>query len=146
MYGQDKVFGIFHENAAKGRKVIEDAEKLAQAGVAMPYTASYSWFVEMTETEWDYKVNPEWQVKGKMVNGKELFNGGNLDEDNNRNWRPWIYFDGELWGADKIGNMNLGYVGTEMGFEGKLISNFATMDKDDGPAVRRGISLAKTGM
>ena len=63
--------------------------------------------------------------------------------DNNRNWNAWIYFEGKLWGADKIGNINLGYIGTILGFSGGFIQNQFTMDKDAGPAVMLGIYLAK---
>lgn len=44
--------------------------------------------------------------------------------------------------ADKLGNINLGYVGTKMGYSGISIKNFATMDKDDGPFVEHGIYMA----
>ena len=84
-------------------------------------------------------------MKGVMINGKEMFNGWDLDVDNNRNWRPWIYFEGKIWGADKIGNINLGYVGYLMGFRGIMLKNIDTMDKDDAPAVNLGISLAQNG-
>lgn len=62
-----------------------------------------------------------------------------------KNWVPWIYFEGYLWGADKIGNNNLGYVGTRMGFADYWIQNQFTMDKDDRPAVTLGVSLAIMG-
>ena len=104
---------------------------------------AYVWFVNMTFTDWNYKLNPNWQIKGAIVNGIEMVNGWNLNEGNNRNWRPWIYFEGELWGADKIGNMNLGYVGYSMGFRGAMLKNPATMDKDDGPSVELGIAMAQ---
>ena len=100
-------------------------------------------------TEWDYKNKEEWRVPEKYTvdeNGKKiLYNDVDMNLKNSRNWTPWIYFEGELWGADKIGNINLGYVGTVMGYGGVAIKNFATMDKDDAPAVLLGIELAEKG-
>jgi RHS repeat-associated protein len=142
MYGQVKVMDIFHANAKTGLAYIESllANYWFLADGGDPYTASYSWFVGMTENAWDYKFNPDWQIP------YERFNGYNMSIDNNRNWMPWIYFEGEMWGADKIGNMNLGYVGTKMGYPKQmLLIPLITDDKGDGHAITFGISLAKSG-
>ena len=99
-------------------------------------SSPYVWFVWMTCNDWDYKRNSEWQVP------YDKFNGKNMNENNRRNWTPWIYYDGQIISADKFGNINLGYVGIKMGFSGIMIENKYTMDKDDGPYVELGINLA----
>ena len=93
----------------------------------------------MTCSEWDYKRNSDWQVP------YETFNGENMNNDNRKNWTPLIYFDGMLISADKLGNINLGYIGTKMGFSDVQLKNSYTMDKDDGPYVEYGIKMAEQG-
>ncbi len=56
-----------------------------------------------------------------------------------------MYFDGHLIGADKVGNMNMAYVGKKMGLPEWVYKNWFTMDKDDPEWVERGISLAESG-
>lgn len=65
--------------------------------------------------------------------------------DNNRNWRPWMYFDGMLVSADKLGNMNMAYVGTKMNLPHIVFQNFLTKDKDDAFWVQYGIDMAMQG-
>ena len=137
MYGQDKVMDTLHQNVQVMIDTMLFYNQLAMTGG--PIGDPYLWYVQMTETKWDYKLNPDWQIP------YDTFNGLDMSINNNRNWRPWIYFDGEIRGADKIGNINLGYIGTKMGFGDLLIKNFATMDKDDGPSVELGIRLANMG-
>lgn len=67
-----------------------------------------------------------------------------MSENNAKNWSNWIYFEGEIMGADKFGNLNLGYVGVCMGFDGIMLKNFYTMDKDDGYYVNLGMDLANS--
>ena len=58
----------------------------------------------------------------------------------------WIYFDGIVMGADKFGNLNLGYVGTKLGFsKNTLIIPVVTDDKGDGPYIQHGIDMANQG-
>lgn len=71
-----------------------------------------------------------------------IFDGEDMSIDNNKNWKPWIYFDGDIISADKFGNINLGYVGTKMGYSGLKLNYGYTMDKDDGPYVIYGIDMA----
>ena len=68
-----------------------------------------------------------------------------MNVDNNKNWRPWMYFDGMLVSGDKFGNMNLGYVGFEMSLPEYVYLNFATTDKDDAFWVEYGMNMAKNG-
>ena len=149
-YGQETVTALLRENAQEGIEYQELYKKMSQIkSRGSRITEPYVWFVLMTCTDWNYKYNEEWRVpeeymKNKNKEGETIYyNGFNMNEKNSRNWVPWIYFEGELWGADKIGNINLGYVGTAMGYGGVAIKNFATMDKDDAPAVLLGIELAK---
>jgi RHS repeat-associated protein len=153
MYGQDKVMNTLHANAETGIAYMEALSSnfwfLASGGD--PFAASYGWFVGMALSDWDYKYDSSWQVKGKMVNGKEMFNSWNLDEGNNRNWRPWIYFDGRIISADDVGNINLGYVGTKMGFSSFLLEDAVDLwflnidDVKDQESIKYGSNMARSG-
>lgn len=133
-YGQDIVMNTLHSNSATGQNYANEYNDYNNIELS-PYT----WFVYMTCNAWDYKFNSEWQVP------YDNFNGQNMNQNNSKNWTPWIYFDGMLISGDKFGNINLGYVGTKMGFSGVMIKNMFTMDKDDGFYVNYGINLAKQG-
>ena len=140
MYGQEKVTTMLQANAEKGQQKFNEIIEVHMWSSGLsgdPVTSAYSWFVSMTCTEWNYKLNPDWQVP------YDAFDGVDTNLENWKNWTPWIYFEGELRSADKIGNINLGYVGTKMGFYGVAIKNPYTMDKDDGPSVLFGIELAE---
>ena len=139
MYGQDKVMSALHSNAAEGQKIVDATATMAKYGYSGSRLGAYSWYVTSTCNNWNYKLDPNWQVPYSR------FNGLDMSANNNKNWQPWIYFEGKVWGADKIGNINLGYVGTKMGFDGVMIQNALTMDKDDGPSVTLGIQLANAG-
>ena len=93
------------------------------------------------EGEWDYKYNDDWRVKYDYFDGKYM----DTPNSNYRNWTPWMYFDGRLISADKLGNMNMAYVGKSMGLPEWVYKNFETMDKDDPYWVQYGIDLAKSG-
>ena len=91
---------------------------------------------------WDYKWVDHWRVnegEGKYYDGKDL------EADNHKNWLPWMYFDGDLISADKLGNMNMSYVGKRMGLPEWVYKNVTTTDKDDGAWVQKGIDMAKAG-
>lgn len=137
MYGQDAIIKLLHDNQETAKEYQETFNNLVLKNptIASPYT----WFVAMTCSEWDYKRNSDWQVP------YETFNGENMNNDNRKNWTPWIYFDGMLISADKLGNINLGYIGTKMGFSDIQLKNSYTMDKDDGPYVEYGIKMAEQG-
>ncbi len=137
MYGQDKIMNILHENAVAAKNYIGFFEGLQQMGQSAQ--SPYEWFVLKTCTDWDYKFNSEWQVP------YDYFNGEDMNYGTNKNWKAWIYFDGDIIGADKVGNINLGYVGTIMGYSGYMLQNDFTMDKDDGPYVQHGIDMANQG-
>ena len=64
-----------------------------------------------------------------------------MNENNNKNWRAWMYFDGMLVSADKFGNINMAYVGVKMQLPYIVFQNFATTDKDDASWVQYGISM-----
>ena len=99
---------------------------------------------------WDYKWKSPWQTQGTVIveneKEKEIYDGKDLDIDNNRNWLPWIYFDGYLIGADKFGNMNMAYVGKKMGLPEWVYKNFTTMDDpEDIFWIDKGIRYAESG-
>ena len=59
---------------------------------------------------WDYKRKDDWQPTETYIDkndGSRRYDGKNLDLDDQKNYIPWIYFDGYLIGADKFGNMNM---------------------------------------
>ena len=98
----------------------------------------------------NHKWDANWQTKGKIINGVEMFNGVEINKLQNdggyaKNWYPWIYFDGMIMGADKFGNLNLGYVGYEMGFRGIMLDNIYTSGGGDKFWVKYGITMAKKG-
>jgi hypothetical protein len=62
-----------------------------------------------------------------------------------KNWTPWIYFDGMVFAADKFGNLNLGYVGYMMGYNGFQLINPATSGGGDQEWIEYGIEMAKQG-
>lgn len=128
MYGNDVVMITLHNNTDQALSI--------WAPNSLP---GYLWFVSMTCGDWDYKWNPNWQVP------YPYFNGEDMNVNNNKNWVPWIYFDGELMSADKFGNLNLGYVGTKMGFPAWILLNFATSGDGDGYWVQKGINMANGG-
>jgi hypothetical protein len=79
-----------------------------------------------------------------------------MDVDNNRNWREWIYFNGNIIGADKFGNLNLGYVGTKMGYSKHYLSEILILldkfslgiyweDSKDTEMILYGIEMANKG-
>lgn len=88
---------------------------------------------------WDYKRDPYWQVK------YSVFDGADMSKHNSKNWKPWMYFDGRLISADKLGNMNMSYVGKKMGLPEWVYQNWTTTDKDDAQWVQYGIDLANQG-
>lgn len=47
--------------------------------------------------------------------------------------------------ADKLGNMNMAYVGKKMGLPEWVYQNWTTTDKDDAQWVQYGIDLANQG-
>ncbi len=49
-------------------------------------------------------------------------------------------------GADKLANLNWGYVGTLLGYKGKMLINRLTEGAGDGPYIQMGINLASMGL
>ena len=160
MYGQEKVMAVLHTNVATAETYRRNYLNYAAAmgnpfsyffivrilGLEIETIDPYIWFVNMTCTAWNYKLVPEWQV-GHHSNKYRWFEGNDMDLYNNWNWVPWIYFEGDIWGADQIGNINLAYVGYKMGYKKSfLIDNFATRDDErDGKALDMGFALAEQG-
>jgi len=152
MYGQDKVMATLHANAVTGIKQRDDyysaswyiASFLTLDWTYSPSWEGYKWFVSMTCGDWDYKWNSDWQVPYSYFNGVDM-NMKQKDGGYPKNWTPWIYFDGQLMGADKFGNLNLGYVGSRMGYGGYDLLNPATSGAGDGYWVQYGINMAKAG-
>jgi hypothetical protein len=147
MFGQEKVMNQLHSNV--NYALNQDFYKwwwwlLCIGDTSTPYMDSYAWFVKMACSDWDYKWNSDWQVPYDTFNEVKM-DTKQKDGGYPKNWTPWIYFDGMLMGADKFGNLNLGYVGYHMGFDGIMLLNFATSGAGDGFWVQYGINMAKGG-
>ena len=127
-YAQDKVMNQLHENATKA-SAYSDIEPSRKA----------AFLIDRAYGEWDYKWNSNWQVP------YSTFNGNNMNVDNNKNWRGWMYFDGMLMSADDFGNLNMAYVGVKMGMPNWVYQNFATTDGKDAFWVQYGIDMANQG-
>ena len=136
-YAQDKVETQLHQNARIATNV-QEALKLF-ASTEECFVLSCEFLIIQAYGEWNYKYNSEWQVP------YEYFRNLDMSVDNNRNWIPWMYFDGMLMGADKFGNLNMAYVGVKMGLPHFVYQNFATTDKDDAFWVQYGIDMAEGG-
>ena len=100
---------------------------------------SSGFLIEKAYNDWNYKYNANWQVP------YAFFDGNDMNKDNNKNWRPWMYFDGMLVSADKFGNINMAYVGVKMNLPHWVFQNTYTTDKDDAFWVQYGINMAEQG-
>ena len=129
-----------HNNSYMGQRYIIEYNNDYNGTTLNPY----AWFVQRTCNEWDYKWNSEWQVPYNSFNG-EAMNVKLPDGSYAKNWTGWIYFDGMIMAADEFGNLNLGYVGTKMGFSGIELLNFATKGGGDDFWIQYGINLANQG-
>ncbi|CQR73270.1 hypothetical protein SOV_50510 [Sporomusa ovata DSM 2662] len=58
---------------------------------------------------WDLKQQTDWQYPYKTFDGKEL----NGDE---KNYKPFMYYEGTIVSGADVGNINYGYTGVSMGF------------------------------
>ena len=143
-YAQDKIMDQLHKNA----KIALDYQAtmttglsgvMYQLGGGNYLTDSAAFLIEKAYGDWNYKYDANWQVP------YDYFGEIDMNVDNNRNWRAWMYFDGMLISADKFGNINMAYVGTKMGLPHIVFQNFATKDKDDTPWVQYGIDMAEQG-
>jgi hypothetical protein len=144
-YGQDEIIETMHNNVLHAQKQVFNKWwwQAMHSGLET-YLFSYGWFVNMTCNDWDYKWNNDWRIPYNSYEGYDLV----VDEVNGgyrRNWMDWIYFDGRIMGADKFGNLNLGYVGYRMGFLPIMLNNFATSGMGDGFWVEYGMTMAKNG-
>jgi hypothetical protein len=155
MYGQEVVMNTLHENAKTAKEYqsrLYDSEKPAQyTNMESYFSASVSYLVGKAYGDWNYKEQNDWKV-GRVK--YDYFNGNKMDENNNRNWNEWIYFDGEIWGADQIGNMNMAYVGMKMELPKAVFNNPLTRqqiprvwerDERDIKAIEKGIEVAESG-
>ncbi len=143
----DAIMNLLHEN----KKRAQDYQKTMTEGFpGFLYRMSdgnymldsSTYLIGMVdEGEWDYKYNKDWQVPHDHFDGKYMDTPGS----NYRNWLPWMYFDGRLISADKLGNMNMAYVGKNMGLPEWVYKNITTTDKDDAEWVQYGIDLANSG-
>jgi len=143
-YAQNKIINELHKNAKIAKK-FQSKRTEGISGIIYTLTGgnifedSATFLIGQAYGDWDYKYNSNWQVP------YEYYDGNNMNVDNNKNWRPWMYFDGMLVSGDKFGNMNLGYVGFKMSLPEYVYLNFETTDKDDGFWVEYGMNMAKNG-
>ena len=147
-YAHDEIMETLHRNADAAIRLRKIREESANGlwgddGLRDPTLESILYLIGMTNYgPWDYKWVDHWRVnegEGKYYDGKDL------EADNHKNWLPWMYFDGDLISADKLGNMNMSYVGKRMGLPEWVYKNVTTTDKDDGAWVQKGIDMAKAG-
>ncbi len=143
-YAQDKVMNQLHENAKIAtnyqKSLIEGWQGILYSlSGGNYYEDSVTFLIGMAYGEWNYKYNPNWQVP------YDVFDGKNMNVDNNRNWIAWMYFDGMLMAGDDFGNLNMAYVGYKMGLGTYVYQNFLTTDGKDAFWVQYGIDLAKSG-
>jgi len=143
-YAQDRIINQLHKNA----KAATDYQAtmttgfsgfMYQLGGGNYLADSSSFLIGMAYGDWNYKYDSNWQVP------YDYFDGNDMNVDNNKNWRPWMYFDGMLVSADKFGNINMAYVGVKMNLPYSVFQNFATTDKDDAFWVQYGINMAEQG-
>ncbi len=143
----DAIMNLLHEN----KKTAQDYQKRMTYGIpgflyrmtdGDFFLDSSTYLIGMVDKgDWDYKYNDDWRVKYDYFDGEDMDTPGS----NYRNWKKWMYFDGYLISADKLGNMNMAYVGKNMGLAEWVYKNFETTDKDDEFWVQYGIDLAKSG-
>ncbi|MDO5478396.1 MAG: peptidoglycan-binding domain-containing protein [Clostridia bacterium] len=143
-YAQDEIMNLLHENAEIAKEY-QDNLKSGYSGMMYNleggnyFLDSSAFLIGMAYGKWNYKYDDDWRVP------YDYFDGNDMSKDNNKNWRPWMYFDGMLISADKLGNMNMAYVGTKMGLPKFVFQNILTEDKDDAFWVQYGIDLAEQG-
>jgi len=143
-YAQDRIINQIHKNAnaATDYQVTMTtgfSGFMYQLGGGNYLADSSSFLIGMAYGDWNYKYDSNWQVP------YDYFDGNDMNVDNNKNWRPWMYFDGMLVSADKFGNINMAYVGVKMNLPYSVFQNFATTDKDDAFWVQYGINMAEQG-
>ncbi len=144
-YAQDEVMDLLHANAQEAQQYIDTLRKSPLYDWRMDFDYKATYLIAMVDKgPWDYKLNSEtWRVPVWYT----TYNGENLEynNENRRNWMAWIYFDGMIMGADKLGNMNMAYVGAKLGLPRIVYQNFITNDKDDPFWIQYGIDLAEQG-
>ena len=153
-YGTDEIFDVMHKNAKEALqhqneyKQLTSNPFLGQSGINYFFDSSGYLIGQVNHGPWDYKLQESWWPKETYIDkndGSRRYDGKNLDLYDQKNYIPWIYFDGYLIGADKFGNMNMAYVGKKMGLPEWVYKNFTTKDKDDPFWVQYGIDLAESG-
>lgn len=144
--GMDRLLSTLHANAQTATNVQNEMKNTTFPPLTdlEMFAPSCAYLIgKVNKGEWDYKLpkndSAGWRVPYNTMNGESM------DVNNNRNWQNWIYIDGHLVGADKIGNINMAYVGYKMGLPEYVYNNFETRDKDDAKWVEYGIELAKEG-
>ena len=139
MYGESKITEALMDNTSIA---LAYEELYSIFGPLSHMPNPYIWFVSQTCTVWDYKWNSNWQVPYDNFAGMDM-NAKQKDGGYPKNWVAWIYYEGQLMGADKVGNLNLGYVGKMMGYDGWLLQNQHTTGGGDGYWIYMGINKAK---
>lgn len=146
-YKHDEIMNLLHENKKKAQAYQKTMTEglpgfLYRMSGGNYMLDSSAYLIGMVDKgEWDYKYNDYWRVKYDYFDGEYM----DTPDSNYRNWKPWMYFDGYLISADKLGNMNMAYVGKNMGLAEWVYKNFETTDKDDEFWVQYGIDLANSG-
>ena len=155
-YGNDSVMSVLHQNAAIGLGVEISNYKMSN-NYPQAYITSFCWLTAQhfkigDNINWDYKWDPNWQVPYAYFTDWDAenpsFNGVGMnkvasDGSSPKNYVAWIYFNGNLMGADKLANLNWGYVGTKMGYFGAMLFNPLTTGGGDDVYIQMGVDLAK---
>jgi hypothetical protein len=144
-----------HENAETGIDIYSTYRQVEMitagtSGQFDSFLAASGWLISMVNHgPWDYKLpQNKSNLRVPDIYGKDFYKylGMDPNDANKQNWANWVYFEGEIWGADQIGNMNLAYVGARMGLPEWVYANFTTKDDiRDINALDKGMELAREG-
>ena len=148
-FGNDAIKALLHENNQTMMDyyngLANDYWYLVSGG--KPAEATFVWLIgkhfgNQDEPNWDYKWDINWQIP---IDYPDSFYGEYADAPNKRNWYEWIYFEGVMIGADKVANINWGYLGTNLGYSGFYLFNPLTTGGDDDRFIQMGVDLANSG-
>ena len=150
MYGNDIVMETLHTNLAEmiGVQVVNrELYNPIEAYVATFTYLTAKHFKIGDEVNWDYKWDPNWQVPYDYFNGSDMNKVEPSDGSSPKNYVEWIYFKGRVIGADKVANLNWGYIGTKLGYTTprSLLFNPLTEPAGDGEYIQMGVDMANYG-
>ncbi len=150
MYGNDIVMETLKTNLAE--MIAVQKFNRQRHGSIVAYSATFTYltarhFKSGDEVNWDYKWDPNWQVPYDYFNGSDMNKVEPSDGSSPKNYVDWIYFRGRVIGADKVANLNWGYIGTKLGYTKprSLLFNPLTEPTGDGEYIQMGVDMANYG-